>query len=140
MNYIYFICPVFDFSYVQVEFRTRLTNMCSAATTAVAMSIKNKDTRFAYSCKFHYDKNPLDIYTSIWRGPHGFLKETNRTCVLFTKDKVFHSFGYESKIKYTDLVKDEMHREWYFFERFLSFLDVQEVCMLSVECYKIWLT
>ena len=108
--------------------------MCSKLA-AVAISITNKDSGFTCSFKGHYNRNPLDIITHIWLDRQ-VQYETTPTCILFTKDKVFHSFGYESKNKYTDLLEDEKHRDWYFFERFLSFLELQEVCMLSFKNIK----
>ena len=93
---------------------------------AVAISITNKDSGFAWSFIHQYEKVDIHMWLSRYKDT-----VTTPTCILFTKDKVFHSFGYESKIKYADLVKEEKHRDWYFFERFLSVLELQEVCMLS---------
>ena len=87
--------------------------MCSKLA-AVAISITNKDCGSAFSFKEPYFRNPLDISINIWP-VRQTLYETTPTCILSTKDKVFHSFGYESKNKYADLLEDEEHRDWYFF-------------------------
>lgn len=100
--------------------------MCSKLS-AVAISITNKDSGIAWSFKNQYEKHARKVYMHYWSEN----TVTTSTCILFNKDKVFHSFGYESKNKYADLLKDEKHKDWYFFERFLSFLELQEVCMLS---------
>lgn len=111
--------------------------MCSGLV-AVAISITNKDIGCAFSFKGHYNRNPLDINAHHYRrNPHTLSNTyTTPTCTLFTKDKVFHSFGYDSKNKYADLLEEENHRDWYFFERFLSVLELQEVCMLSFKNMK----
>ena len=103
--------------------------MCSKVAT-VAISITNKESGFAWSFKNKYEDYTLTFYMDIWQSRH---ENTNTppTYILFTKDKVFHSFGYESKNKYADLLKDEKHGDWYFFDRFLSFLELQEIFMLT---------
>lgn len=101
----------------------------------VAICFTNNDSGFLYSFKSDYEKNPLKIDEYRWLNPNQ-VSSTTPTCILFTKDKVFHSFGREAKNKYAELVEDEEHRDWYFFERFLSFLDMQEVCIMSFKYLK----
>lgn len=96
MNWIHIIWSVFDISYIQVEFRTHLTNM-GHKLVAVAISFTNNDSEFLYSFKWHYEQNPLHI------------------------------------LKYAELVE---HRGWHFFERFLSVLDKQEVCIMFFKYMK----
>ncbi|KAL5012435.1 hypothetical protein ScPMuIL_010986 [Solemya velum] len=40
------------------------------------------------------------------------------TTILLKPDKTFDSFGYTAEEKYADLVCDEAHHEWYYFEHF----------------------
>lgn len=122
-------CLVFTFYSIQVESREQLTDM-TIKILVVAIAIENENTGYGISIKYDYEKDPLKVAHTVWLNKNEHSNKTP-TCVLFTKDKVFHSFGYESKQKYTELVEDMEHKEWYFFEQFLSFLTIQEVCMLS---------
>ena len=104
---------------------TRLTDMSSKLVSA-AIVIGNEECSYGFSFLYDHQSNPLDILTEN-RSSHGRILVTNQTCVLFTKDKVFHSFGYKSKNKYEELLEDEEHEDWYFFERFLSRFTLQGV-------------
>lgn len=44
------------------------------------------------------------------------------TCILFNKDRVFDSFGYEAENEYSELAEEEEHQEWYFFKNFKTTL------------------
>ena len=100
---------------------TRLTDM-SYKLVSAAIVIGNEECRYGFSFSCDRHSNTLDIFTDN-RPSH----ERIQTCVLFTKDKVFHSFGYKSKNKYEELLEDEEHEDWYFFERFLSRFTLQGV-------------
>ena len=104
----------------------------SHTLVAVAICIGNEDSCSGYSFLHEYSSDPFKI-TIFGQNPStpGSVCYTIPTCVLFTKDKVFYSFGYESKQKYFNLLEDEEHKDWYFFERFLSRFTRQEVCRYS---------
>ena len=103
----------------------------SNTLVTVAFCIGNEDSCTGYSFLHEYYSDPLRITTIIGKNSTGSLCFTIPTCVLFTKDKVFHSFGYESKENYLNLLEDEEHKDWYFFERFLSSFTRQEVRIYS---------
>ena len=56
-----------------------------------------------------------------------FVSTRNYTCILFTQEKTFHSFGYAAEQKYSELVEDEMHDNWFFFKRFKEALSNKNV-------------
>ena len=91
----------------------------SKKLVATALTIGNKESGYVFSL----ESAPHNMKTFEWRS-HWRVTQTPLTCILFNKDKEFHSFGYESKDKFTELLENEDHADWYFFERFL-----QEVCM-----------
>ena len=115
---------IFHFFKIQIDSSKRQIDMSDTYVT-VAICIGNEDSCYGYS----FSSDPLRITTSIGPNPSspGSLCFTIPTWVLFTKDKVFYSFGYESKQKYLDLLEDEEHKDCYFFERFLSRFTRQEV-------------
>jgi hypothetical protein len=49
------------------------------------------------------------------------------TTILFTPEKVFHSFGYQAEDKYADLAEEDIHKDWYYFRRFKMILHQQTV-------------
>lgn len=100
--------------------------MTDMSIVSAAIVIGNEECSYGFSFLHDHHSNPLDILTEN-RSSHGRILVTNQTCVLFTKDKVFHSFGYKSKYKYEELLEDEEHEDWYFFEGFLSRFTLQGV-------------
>lgn len=86
--------------------------------------IGDEDINFGFSLRDQYTSDPLEIKTIRHLfGP----KQLVPTCILFTKDKVFHSIGFPAKEKYLELLNDNEHEDWYFFERFLSLSTLQNV-------------
>jgi hypothetical protein len=49
------------------------------------------------------------------------------TTILFTPEKVFHSFGYQAEDKYADLAEEDIHKDWYYFRRFKMILHQKKV-------------
>lgn len=47
--------------------------------------------------------------------------------VLFTPQKVFHSFGYDAEDKYMELAEENKHTNWYYFQRFKMLLHENKV-------------
>ncbi|XP_062620275.1 heat shock 70 kDa protein 12A-like [Saccostrea cucullata] len=73
----------------------------------------------AFSYKHDYENDPLKIRSNNWASDFGGLVTLKTpTCVLFNKDKGFHSFGYEAEDKYSELRVDGEQYEWYYFRRF----------------------
>lgn len=93
---------------------------------AVAIVIGNDESFYGFSFLAQYYSNPLKVTTSNWTYKSR-ISHVLPTCVLFTKNKVFHSFGYVSKDKYLELSENKEHIDWYFFDRFLSCFTLEEV-------------
>lgn len=88
-----------------------------------AIEIGTTHSSLAFSTKRHYNVDPLKIMSVNWLSDfRGVTQIKNSTCILFNKDKVFDSFGYEAENKYTVLAEEEKHQEWYFFKNFKTTL------------------
>jgi hypothetical protein len=53
------------------------------------------------------------------------------TCLLLDKEKQFVAFGYDAEDRYEQLVMDEEHANYYFFDRFTMSLHNNEVFHLK---------
>lgn len=88
-----------------------------------AIDIGTTHSGWAFSLISDYERDPLRITSFTW--PADFLKEIRiktSTCILFDKNKQFHSFGNDAEEKYSGLVEEEEHQEWYFFKNFQTTL------------------
>lgn len=86
-----------------------------------AIDFGTKYSCYAFSFKHEYETDPLIVCTnklSLSKGLRCRMLFKAPTCILFNKDKVFDSFGYEAEDKYSKLAEEEEHQEWYFFRRF----------------------
>ncbi|XP_062599964.1 heat shock 70 kDa protein 12A-like [Saccostrea cucullata] len=90
---------------------------------------------FAFSFEEEYENVPLKIKLNTWvAGSCGLLTLKTPNCVLFNKDKVFDSFGYEAENKYSELTLNEQHEEWYYFKRFkMSIFNKEEPLSKAVK-------
>ena len=75
---------------------------------------------YAFSFKHDYQIDPTKVSTNQnWvAGSMQLVSLKAPTCVLFDKNKKFHSFGYEAENVYSELALDNEHQQWYFFRRF----------------------
>ena len=92
---------------------------------AIAIVIGNDESFYGFSFRDRFKSDPFNIITRNWYRSRASIAFP--TCVLFTKNKLFHSFGYESKDKYLELSENKEHIDWYFFDRFLSCFTLEEV-------------
>ena len=69
--------------------------------------------------------NPT-ISGHIWNSGE-FLNYKAPTCVLFTPDKKFHSFGYDAINYYLDNTEGKKLQDWYYFEHFKMMLYLEKV-------------
>ncbi|KAK3600518.1 hypothetical protein CHS0354_028718 [Potamilus streckersoni] len=79
---------------------------------------------YAFSFGYEFQVDPLRISCTNHfhtRSGAGMSLKTP-TCILFSPDQRFHSFGYEAEEKYSDLLMDEEHEAWYYFKRFKMIL------------------
>ncbi|XP_061165022.1 heat shock 70 kDa protein 12B-like [Saccostrea echinata] len=90
---------------------------------------------YAFSFKHEYDNDPLKVSSNNWTaGSRSLVSLKTPTCVLFNKDKVFDSFGYEAEDKYSELAEEEEHEDWYFFKRFkMSLFNKEEQLTKAVK-------
>lgn len=49
------------------------------------------------------------------------------TCVLLDKDKKFVTFGYDAEDRYSELLMDDEHEDFYFFRGFTTILYEKQV-------------
>lgn len=76
---------------------------------------------YAFSPRCDFNKDPLKICSNTW-GAGTLMSLKTSTCVLFDKNKKFHSFGFEAEDNYSDLALDDEHRDYFFFRRFKMML------------------
>ncbi|XP_062596294.1 heat shock 70 kDa protein 12B-like [Saccostrea cucullata] len=69
---------------------------------------------------FSFRSHPNDIHTpQTWcAGSSSLASLKAPTCLLLNPDKSLNSFGYEAQDKYVNLVLEEKHRAYFYFERF----------------------
>lgn len=103
---------------------------------------------YGFSFRSDFKDNPLKIHTNKWTCSSGGSTQVSTkapSCVLFTPQQVFHSFGYEAEDHYMELSADGDHQHWYFFKRFKMLLYNNKVSRcstingsttcLQVKCY-----
>ncbi|PWA14623.1 hypothetical protein CCH79_00020705 [Gambusia affinis] len=62
-------------------------------------------------------KEKSDPYLPSWGKEYGFDTPKTPTCILFNEDETFLSFGYEAKMAYKEMSREEAEKH-YFFENF----------------------
>lgn len=103
-----------------------------------AIDIGTTHSGWAFSFISDYERDPLRITSFTW--PADFRKEIRiktSTCILFDKNKQFHSFGNDAEEKYSELVEEEEHQEWYFLKNFQTTLFNKKVrIFFCKQCWK----
>lgn len=85
-------------------------------------------TGYAFSLLYEYKKDPTKCSTYTWSAGSGGLQSLKTSsCILFDKNGIFHSCGFEAETQYADLALENKHRDWLFFERFKMNLYKQNV-------------
>ncbi|XP_053400410.1 heat shock 70 kDa protein 12A-like [Mercenaria mercenaria] len=72
---------------------------------------------YAFSTRGDYNRDPLKVSANTW-GAGNLMSLKTSTCVLFDKNKKFHSFGFEAEDNYSGYALDDEHHDYYFFRRF----------------------
>lgn len=93
----------------------------SKKLVVAAIDIGTTQSGWALSTESYCGVNPFDFMFYNWSTYYGISNKT-LTCILFNKDKAFHSFGHKAEIKYLELVDEGEHHEWYFFKNFKTTL------------------
>lgn len=87
---------------------------------------------YTFSSRDDFTRDPTKAYLKEWVDPSSnMLYNKTSTCILFTKERKFSHFGFEAEYKYSDLMEDNNHKEWYFFRRFKMCLYAMKVCFLN---------
>ncbi|KAK3600523.1 hypothetical protein CHS0354_028723 [Potamilus streckersoni] len=96
----------------------------SHKTLVAAIDFGTTYSGYAFSFGHEFQADPLRISCTNHfhtRSTAGMSLKTP-TCILFSPDQQFHSFGYEAEEKYSDLLMDEEHEAWYYFQKFKMML------------------
>ncbi|XP_045203505.2 heat shock 70 kDa protein 12B-like isoform X2 [Mercenaria mercenaria] len=101
--------------------QTIIPHKKSNALLVAAIDFGTTYTGFGYSFK----NNP-DHFFANWHGGMEQLQEKIPTAVLMNPKKEFHSFGHEANKTYMQLVQENKHQDWYYFNRFKMKLFVKQ--------------
>ncbi|CAC5408557.1 unnamed protein product [Mytilus coruscus] len=93
----------------------RIPSMQNALICA-AIDIGTTYSSYAFSTRNDYKKEPTNIHTSIWKGS-SLCSFKAPTAVLLDSDQEFVAFGYEAENKYSELVADGEHEDYYYFRK-----------------------
>lgn len=106
--------------------RKIMTENTSIITAAIDIGTEFSRYEFSLASKSHGD--PLLIFSPDLRSDlTDRLSMGTPTCVLFNSKENFDSYGYKAEEKYSNLVLDDEHRNWYFFRRFRMMLSNEKV-------------
>lgn len=82
---------------------------------------------YAFASKDDFKNDPPKISTNIWQGSK-LLSLKAPTAVLLNADQEFEAFGYEAEKRFSDLLADGEHNDYYYFHQFKMLLHDQ-VCI-----------
>ncbi|XP_045204913.2 heat shock 70 kDa protein 12A-like isoform X1 [Mercenaria mercenaria] len=78
---------------------------------------------YAFQRRKHFESDPLQkIIANNWSSSSAQVSHKTPSCILFDKEKQFHSFGHDAEQKYNEVAGDGEHWNWYFFKRFKMLL------------------
>lgn len=80
---------------------------------------------YAFSFRHEFLENPLKILTNKWEtraGTSTYVSMKTPSCILFSPDQQFNSFGYDAEDKYMWLAMEGNHENWFFFKHFKMLL------------------
>lgn len=92
----------------------------TSALMVVAIDFGTSYSGYAFSTRNDFQRDPLKIHANqAWNsGKKQLLSLKTPTCLLLDKKREIVSFGYEAEDAYAELVLDDKHHDYYFFERF----------------------
>jgi len=90
-------------------------------------------TYSGYALSFRDD--PMKIQTNMgWNaGSERLISHKTPTCVLVNPQKQFDSFGYDAENKYVELLEEDEHDGWMFFQRFKMILHNSQVMSVKIK-------
>lgn len=82
---------------------------------------------YAFASRNDFQRDPIKANLKQWVDPSSAtMYNKTSTCILFTEEAKFNKFGFEAEAKYSDLILDKNHENWFFFRRFkMSLYDLQ---------------
>lgn len=89
------------------------------AVIVAAIDFGTTFSGYAYSFRDEYKIDPTKIYMNInWITDNNFVSEKTKTCILFRKDGSFDSFGFDAETKFVELMEEDKHHDYIFFDKF----------------------
>lgn len=84
---------------------------------------------YAFSFRHDFKTDPLKIQANpVWKsGTRQFMSLKTPTCLLLTKEKEFHAFGFEAENLYVEALLDKEEDEYYYFHLFKMHLHNNKV-------------
>ena len=110
-------------AYSQLDTNDTIAKMIREEIVVVAIDIGTAFSGYAYSYKYDFEKNPLQIYTPTWPYFQTLAYKTS-TVLMLHEDRETMFFGSEAEEKMSfDNIEDEQDREkemskWYYFKTF----------------------
>lgn len=86
----------------------------------VAIDFGTTYSGYAFSTRSDFFREPLKIHANqAWNsGKKQLLSLKTPTCLLLGKNKETVAFGYEAEDAYAELVLDNKHKNYYYFDKF----------------------
>ena len=89
---------------------------------------------YAFALRHEFNADPLKATANQWNvGSRSSVSLKTPTCILFSPDKKYDSFGYEAEDKYANLALDDHHHDWYYFRRFKMSLYENRVSIFVID-------
>lgn len=88
---------------------------------------------YAYSTKDEFMEDPMKIHDNpAWKSGRQIMTIKTPTCVLLDINKKLVAFGYEAENRYQEFVSVDEMDDFYFFQRFTTFLHSSKVFISEV--------
>nr|XP_034300205.1 heat shock 70 kDa protein 12A isoform X2 [Crassostrea gigas]XP_034300206.1 heat shock 70 kDa protein 12A isoform X2 [Crassostrea gigas] len=104
---------------------------CSRLVVA-AIDFGTTFSGYAFSSKNEWGR----VFTNLWSGG-SLISPKAPTCLLLKKNFSESFIGYEAEDKYAELISDERHKDYYFFQRFKMILHRDTDVKQHILCYDI---
>ena len=96
-----------------------ISNAIKERMIVAAIDFGTTYSGYAFSLRHEFTADPLKASANRWPvGSRSSVSLKTPTCILFSPDGKFDSFGYEAEDKYARLALDDNHHKWFYFRRF----------------------
>lgn len=97
----------------------------------ITAAIDMGTTYCGVACSWKHDPSTIFVDRNMMGN---LISARTSKCILFTKDKRFHAFGYDAEAQYLDLVEEDMDdaADWFFFKLLKGTLSKKNVSTISV--------